>query len=557
MLAALQSFGRLNAIPMRSMGIAGCGLTASMGFLLFVDAAARPLALALLVTANLLLLYVVVLRERDGALPVCELGSVCVMITALYGSVPVLGYWLGGLHWSPFSDQRLYGSAMTPEDVAGIAWRYVIYLASFIVAYLAWRGRPPSRPASLPPVDDPTESAVVLAIVGFTTFFLLVFVRYGTSDNPAYASIAAGTVPALAELPPLVYFAARAGVAMLLVAKLCLLVMLFQRWAELRYRVVIVAWLALEVVHAVARMGGRRDIAMLLMVAALLYHRLVRPLAVWHAAAAVTALLGGLLAFGFMRQGWGMQVPWSANNEFQVLFANAWDLLGRRDGLDVPWQVYLSDVLRLIPRDAHGMLPFAVLDPSLWYLRVLDARDPRMGLMFGVVAQSVIGWDWAELVIRGAVLGVIFAAIHRWYVRSTGFWPTVFYLYLCVWAYYTVRATTFHVVSLVLWRFLPSVLVLVPAAFVLRRLQAAPVRHPVTRTPVAVGAELAARPGISLVDGARPPGGIYWRRPAVADVPGPDPAVILRCDQAPPAKGAASAAGVIGIPLVRPRNSHL
>jgi hypothetical protein len=192
------------------------------------------------------------------------------------------------------------------------------------------------------------------------------------------------------------------------------------------------------------------------------------------------ALLYALLLFGFIRQGWGVRVPWSANNEFQVLFANAWDLLGRRDRLDVPWQVYLSDLLRLIPRDIHWLLPFEVLDPSLWYLRVIDSGDPRMGLMFGVVAQSVIGWDWVELALRGAVLGVVCAAIHRRYVRSTGFWATVFYLYLCVWAYYTVRATTFHVASLILWRLLPSVLVLVPAGLLLRRLHAAPAWSTVT-----------------------------------------------------------------------------
>ena len=473
--------GRLAAMPSRTPVIAGFSLASSAVAVLLVDAGARPLALPLLVTANLFLLYVAVLRARDGKLPVCELGSVCVLITVLYGSVPVLGYWLGGRQWSHFSDARLYASAMTPDDVGTIAWRYVVYLAGFVVAYLAWRGRPAARPASLPAVDGAMQTAVILAIAGFSAFFLGVFIRYGTSENLGYAGTAVGAVPSWAQLPQLVYFGARAGVAMLLVAKLGLLVMLFQRWDQRRYRVVIGAWLALEILHAVSLMGVRRDVAMLLMAAVLLYHRLVRPLAAWQAAATVTAMLAGLLVFGFVRQGWGVRVPWSANNEFQVLFANAWDLLGRREHLDVPWQIYLSDLLRLIPRDIHGLLPFDVLDPSLWYLRVIDMPDPRRGLMFGVVAQSIIGGDWVELALRGAVLGVICAAVHRWYARSTGFWATVFYLYLCVWAYYTVRATTFHVVSLLVWRLLPSVVLLVAAAFALDRLRAAriwPVRIP-------------------------------------------------------------------------------
>src|SRR4051812_21823397 len=119
---------------LRSLGarLISFSLASSIVAVLLVDAAARPLAVPLVGIAGLFVLYVAVLRARDGELPVCELGSVCVLITALYASVPVLGYWLGGLSWSRFSDQRLYASGMTPADVAAIAWRYVVYLASFI-----------------------------------------------------------------------------------------------------------------------------------------------------------------------------------------------------------------------------------------------------------------------------------------------------------------------------------------------------------------------------------------------------------------------------------------
>ena len=126
------------------------------------------------------------------------------------------------------------------------------------------------------------------------------------------------------------------------------------------------------------------------------------------------------------------------------------------------------------PATSRHLLPFPVLDPSHWYLHDVLASVPGAGLMFGVVAQSIIGWDWVELVVRGAVLGLVCAAVHRWYARSSDLWSTVLYLFLCVWAYYTVRATTSHVVSLVVLRLLPSVLVLVAAAFVLGWLRTAP-----------------------------------------------------------------------------------
>jgi hypothetical protein len=78
--------------------------------------------------------------------------------------------------------------------------------------------------------------------------------------------------------------------------------------------------------------------------------------------------------------------------------------------------------------------------------------------MFGVVAQAVIGWGFPELILRGAVLGLVFAAIHRWYVRrSTSLWVTASYLFLCVWSYYTVRATTFHIAYFVVYRLVPAI----------------------------------------------------------------------------------------------------
>ena len=132
---------------------------------------------------------------------------------------------------------------------------------------------------------------------------------------------------------------------------------------------------------------------------------------------------------------------------------------------------------------------------------------------------------------------MIFAAIHRWYARQTGLWATVFYLYLCVWAYYTVRATTFHVASLVVWRLLPSILVLAPMALVLGRLR----ERPAALTPapavkatgatswmVALGRPVGDLPfrgsssvqwwnaarSRSVVDGARYLGGM-WSRPGL------------------------------------------
>ena len=87
---------------------------------------------------------------------------------------------------------------------------------------------------------------------------------------------------------------------------------------------------------------------------------------------------------------------------------------------------------------------------------MLGMGETGIGVMFGVMAQAAIGWGWIELILRGAVLGLLFALLHRWYVRQAAqFWPTLFYLFLAVWTYYTFRATTFRFVYFVIYQFLP------------------------------------------------------------------------------------------------------
>ena len=157
-------------------------------------------------------------------------------------------------------------------------------------------------------------------------------------------------------------------------------------------------WLAFEVVSAATRLGSRRDTAMILIAGVLLYDHLVKPLKTWQAVAGGAGLLLGLLAFGFARDLDGATASWTSANEFQILFGNGCDLLVRvRSGqLEIPRQLYFGELLMLIPSRWQPLLPFPVLDPSDWYLDVLDVRGTGVGFMFGVVAQAIIGGDWVS-----------------------------------------------------------------------------------------------------------------------------------------------------------------
>jgi len=130
-----------------------------------------------LAAGSLFTFFIVVLRHRDGRLPVFEIGSVCAGITALYAMVPLVGFWLGGLKWSPLSDGLLYSNPPTIGQIAGVAWRYVLYLASFVAAYL-WHQR--KSGSQIVPSSDPIPSWLnrllvicgsLLTLIAVLTFF--------------------------------------------------------------------------------------------------------------------------------------------------------------------------------------------------------------------------------------------------------------------------------------------------------------------------------------------------------------------------------------------------
>jgi hypothetical protein len=81
--------------------------------------------------------------------------------------------------------------------------------------------------------------------------------------------------------------------------------------------------------------------------------------------------------------------------------------------------------------------------------------------MFGVISQGVIGLDWPEFVLRGAIVGTSLAVLHRWYVKhAENFWITVFYVFMCVWSYWTYRAGSFYLIVYILHHFVAMLLII-------------------------------------------------------------------------------------------------
>jgi hypothetical protein len=202
----------------------------------------------------------------------------------------------------------------------------------------------------------------------------------------------------------------------------------------------------------------------------LLYHRLVKPVTFRTFFVLGALLLTAFLVAGSLRMLQDLQASerpknvLTTANEFQALFATAFDLYQMKENGSlppVPWQIYAADFYLEIPSQ---ILPFQKIDPSNWYIEIIGQSGGLTGFMFGVMSQAVLGLGWAELALRGFILALLLALLHRWYVRhATQLWPTLFYLFVAIWIYYTMRATTFWFVYYIVYRFLP---VLLAAKFV-------------------------------------------------------------------------------------------
>lgn len=122
------------------------------------------------------------------------------------------------------------------------------------------------------------------------------------------------------------------------------------------------------------------------------------------------------------------------------------------------WVLYVSDFVALVPSQ---LLPFEKTDPSTWYIKLMGVEGTGMGFAFGVVPAASIGWDWLELLVKGAVFGYILTRIQSWYCsRSRSFWVTVLFVYLMVVSYNCFRASWLYFIPMVGLRFMPFYLLI-------------------------------------------------------------------------------------------------
>ena len=447
---------------------------ASVAALRWVSPDVRLLLAPVVAMAAITLLYFSVQIGREGHLPIFEAATFFVLATAIYSIVPLLQFVLGGMEIGPSGDNRLYQWQPTPQEFGHFAWRHVVLLATFVLVYLPVRGRR-LWPLRTPIRPMRTTTTVILAtVIGLTLWFFALNLYMA----PGLSVYRGGTGAVLRPVPHVVLQIANVLLMVRLTLKQCLVILLLLGWKRPSYRYVLLGWIAVEAAITVVTFESRVAMMILLLTFAVGYHRLVRPLRVAFAFAAGAAVLLGFLLFGVVRDidpyTRNERGVWGAATEFQILYGNAYDLHMRRTMQmlpALPRQLPYCDLYRLIPSQ---LLPFYKWDPSQWYVdEVLGLRGTGTGLMFGIVAQSVIGFGYYELIVRAFLLALFYAFAHRFYRRySRSFWMTIAYLFILTWAYYAFRSTSFEILYRLAYYLAPTWLIVKLLTIVVTRARA-------------------------------------------------------------------------------------
>jgi len=460
--------------------------------LLLADSDQRLVVAPSLVVFATALIFAGLIWDRQGHLPLLDLGGLFMLAAVCYSLLPFLGYLLSGMRYTQLSAPQLRVHPPSPDMFAAVAWRYVVFIICFAVAHLAVRGVEPRRrpPLRLPPGH--VLAGVVILWAGALAVFAVLWC-YGIDLDPSYAADVKLARSRFVALPLFAQQIIQNLYEIRIGLQVALLVVLIRFWSRPWARVVLLGWILLMVCTRVHGLQARTDTAATLLALVVLYHTFVRriPLGVLLAGGLAGLILfmaipivrneldfvEGLRALGHWWTDADRASRFSRMNEFQNGFAGAYDLyrLKRTHLLpDVPWQLRAADITVLLPRQ---LLPFEKIHPQLWYRH--EVADTRGFFILNPIGQAILGLDWIELILRGGLLGMFFGAVHRWYARQPDrFWTVWPYAWLAVYSYAAIRTPTFIHLYWIVYRIVPTALAVWLLAQCLRWFRPRPVHEP-------------------------------------------------------------------------------
>lgn len=406
----------------------------------------------MIVLLPVLVIWVIVIstyvfvKRRDGRMPADDIGLFWLVVLGLYTTFPPLSWLIQGGRYGLYSDSRLLRFQPSTVEVFYLLTIAVAYAGGFAGVYVIFRQRVQRPLRFIFPRVSNAKFMGAFAIVLLVQAVILVLNSVGFIPS-AGSYIESYSV--MQELPLVVRQILKTGEMIASVATLVVLVAVLQRWP--RHRLLVVIYLIFLLVSFDLR-GSRTELVTGLFVFAIAWHVVVRsiPARLWFA--------GGFLGLViFHALGLYRAVAPSGNldlfafhllnvGEFDTLWANAIELLRAKQSgmLDVPLAARFGEIWSFVPSQ---LLPFQKMSLANWYVGTYYPEYGAQGggLAFGAISQAVIGGGILEAALRGAILGAVAGWLMKWYrVPSTAWWRLPLYLYIFVFAFLSVRDTTFR-----------------------------------------------------------------------------------------------------------------
>ena len=409
------------------------------------------------VLLNCAAVYFVYLSLPGFQFPVFEIGTLFGAAITLYGVAPLLQHQFKGGIYGTSADLRLWMSQPTAEEVGLAGWTHVVYFLAFAVAYLLVRRNEQFEVLRPDPVG--TRQLVFAGIffagvIALKTGIEIVFNLSHSTYLEVYTMAD--------QLPPLLrqIYVHLSGAAFTL--KLIIFCGIFASAREpLR---IIAVWVVLDIATLVFSLGGRTGIVLECLAVILCFHVYVRRVNAAALAGMAGAILVAFLVLGVARNtNFADALTGSAgleqSNEMEAMFANVLDImqLKSRNMISLPPEAKYSELTAFIPQQ---FLPFEKFDYSTWYTSITYEVE-GYGSCFGVISQAMAGFGWSELVVRGMLTGLLFAGLHRFFIRRSQSWlHCAAYAWFTLWSYSAFRVTSLHPMIMFYLEALPVFLVM-------------------------------------------------------------------------------------------------
>ena len=425
------------------LGILGLAATATSRDLIW------PLLQAGMAVAVLATFMALRQRGRRNASEFFDVGTLFLSIAFLYTFIPLANFvWADGVY-SHKGDSRMLTLQPSPELVARVGWHYLLFMSAFAAVY--WKSQRAFNEPSAPLPKAPHSGFLFWMIalyVACQSAFMFLKVQYGLTADSYLESYRV-----YQEVPLFLQQSMAWLTGFIRIVEIGILACFFSRYD--RYRVVVWIWIAVIAIATFMRLHARTDLMIAVGSSVFLYHVFVRQVRLGRLTVIGLTTILAFQVLGVLR-GLGGHVDdlntrelVNSGSEFENVFGNAIHVLTLGDGgqLLMPrlnW--YLSELAILVPQQ---LLPFAKIDPSIWYVQSFFPRYAAMGggYAWGAIAQSVVGFGLLEAALRGGLLAVALAALDRFLRRR---WARLEYVAIYAWLmatiYLSMRDVTFEFV---------------------------------------------------------------------------------------------------------------